>query len=429
MDELRVSFQKVPTKKSGDHWFVSYVNPGSGKRKRVKKKVSGLLPTEEAAQAWAKNHLPTLLKKEVALLNNQQWRSKSEVALLAHQFEAFKKLEFPKSYWQTTGALQNYVLPYFVTIADLPDPNSWYPHHQRFKVWLLSDANLPGTSKKLSVSTANKAINSLNKFCEWLRDHHQSLTYDSCRPLKAYPNKMLNRRGARDLVTEEDMVLAVNSLRAKGNDLEADGILVQRHTGMRLSELLGLSLSSLTTQVPDKLKETFKSLGIDTIYGAIYLDSQPKHGYITRGIDGSISRVPLKWRPEISPKYARTIPIHDKAVWNILATRFQAQKDLLAKTLHGPNKENYLLFDKGQRTPYMAAVKEAYVSLGLIPKVSHLLRHTRITELTMLGMDDKMLELLMGNKALAQKLYQHIVEVLNRKTIQDRDLQDIAIVA
>ncbi|HEY9661974.1 MAG TPA: hypothetical protein V6C65_26255 [Allocoleopsis sp.] len=424
--DIAVSLQNVRTKKYGDHFFVSFVSPTTGKRKRLPKKLTGLLPTKEAAEEWVSKHMAQVIRKELDLLERQKWRTDAHIVLLVNQFETHKKLEIPQSYWQVVGGLKNYVLPYFVVDQGIKDPNLWHKEHQRFKSWLLTEAKTD-SGKTLSVSTANKCINSLNKYCEWLRDHARVLNWDNCRPLQAYPNHMLNRRGAQDLLDVKEFEMVTGKLRANGHDLEADMWVVQYHTGMRVSEIVSLPLSGLTSKVPTEIKEAYEKAGLTPIYGAVYLMSQPRDNYLSRE-KNHVPRKPLKWRKTISPKDARTIPITDKAVWNILAIRFATQKELYAKFSFGADKDDYLLFDGAQVNTYLVYLKQAYEGLGLRPKSSHLLRHTRATELTLLGLPDKIQELVMGHKGQAQQRYQHIVEVLNRKTQADADFDDIKVV-
>ncbi len=276
--------------------------------------------------------------------------------------------------------------------------------------------------------SATKAINSLNKFCEWLRDHARVLDEDNFRSLKCYPMSLQNQRGADDLVDDDEFFLVCEQFARKEDSLSSDMFRVQRHTGMRVSEVLGLCLTSLTNKIPDLVTQAFNEAGYTEIYGAVYLESQPRDPYITR-VDGEIPRKPLKWRKEISPKNSRTIPITDKAVWNILAKRFKAQKEAFAKQDFGHRKDSYLLFDGAQRNTYLENIKEAYERTGLRFKGSHVLRHTRATELSMKLVPVKIQELVLGHKGQAQERYQHIVEILNQRTREGMEFDEIEEIA
>jgi integrase len=118
-------------------------------------------------------------------------------------------------------------------------------------------------------------------------------------------------------------------------------------------------------------------------------------------------------------------PISQKECWNILARRFAEQRELYKKLAHGPKKESYLLFDGAQRNTYISGLKEAYKKTGLRWKGTHAFRHTRATHLTMLGLSEKMQEVVMGHKGMSQQRYIHIVEVLNRRTQEALDLDSI----
>jgi integrase len=203
-------------------------------------------------------------------------------------------------------------------------------------------------------------------------------------------------------------------------------LIVQYWTGLRVGELLGLALNSLSNKIPDEIREPFQRAGF-TVYGVILLDSQPSDAYIMRGEGGEIPRSPLKWRKEISPRNSRTIPVIEKEAWNILATRWKMQKVFFDKRMFGIKRENYLLFDGAQRNTYLAELRQTYEKLGLRFKGSHVLRHTRATEFTLKGIPEKLQELVLGHKGLAQQRYIHIVELLNKRAREDSEDIDIAV--
>lgn len=417
--------QKITSRKGKAHYWVSYKSVLDGKRKRVPKKVTGILPTKESVTEWIEKHMADFLAKENAMLEKHQWRSTGDMILRYDEFKAYKKLHQPNSYQVTTSSLKNYVLPYFMTECGHSNPNHWHNDAQRFKSWLITEA-ASKSPNAMAVGTANTAINAYNKFCEWLRDHAKVLDFENCRPLIAYEGKLLNRRGAKDLVDEQEFTMVAAQLRTF-SELYADVWLVQRHTGMRVGELCGLSLKSVATALPPHIIDEFKDAGVTQFFGSVYLDSQPRDAYVKR-YNEEIPRKPLKGRDEISPKCARTIPISDKNVWNILATRHGIQKELHLKLAHGPDKESYILFDGMQTNHYLEALRQVYKLIGLRAKTSHSLRHTRATELTQMKISDKVQELVLGHKGLAQQRYQHIVEVINRQTQEDLDYGDIKIV-
>lgn len=420
---MDVSLQGIRTKKYGDHWWVSFVSPITGKRRRLTKKETGLLPTKDEAQAWVTEHMEATIKKELDLLKRKEWRQAVTMVQLFNEYSAYKKKAAPKSYMQDLSTLENFGLPYFLTVAKINNPNEWIKEQLRFKSWLLEGARTEKGST-LAVSSANKAINSFNKFNEWLRDHARVLEWDNFRSLQCYPMSMQNQKGADDLVDDDEFSLVCERLLKDDEILALDMFKVQRHTGMRVSELLGLCLNSLTNKIPDVVSQAFKDAGYLENFGAIYLESQPRDPYIKR-VDGEIPRKALKWRKEISPKNSRTIPITDKAIWNILARRFKGEKENFAKQAFGHRKDSYLLFDGAQRNVYLTTLREAYEKTGLRFKGSHCLRHTRSTELSMRLMPVKIQELVLGHKGQAQERYQHIVEVLNQRTREAMEFDEI----
>jgi integrase len=295
--------EHLDVKKYGGVYSIKYFSPIDGVQRRVPQKLTGPLTTKEEAIAWAKANLHLHLERELALAKRREWHSSREMVRLVSQYESYKRKQAPRSWQQEISVLKNFTLPYFVGVAGMSNPNTWHLEHQRFKSWLLDEART-GKGAKLSVSSANKAINSLNKFSEWLRDQARVLEWERFRPLSAYPASMQNRKGADDLVDEVEFNMVVAHL----EPLWADMARVQYHTGMRVNEVLGLSLASLTTSTPKETLKAFAAIGEQPL-GSIYLDSQPRDPYITRGEGGEIPRKALKWRKEISPKNARTIPI------------------------------------------------------------------------------------------------------------------------
>ncbi len=368
--------EKSSAKQHASHYYVRYLSPLTGTVRRLSQKITGPLPTSEAATAWIGENLARIIKNEIELKERQAWRDHATIVKRTNEYKAFKLKQAPRSAQQELSILFNFVLPYYVVDQQLIEPKEWYKKHKRFKAWLLADAKT-AEGENIAVSTAGKAINSLNKFSEWLVEHDY-LASDDYHPLKAFPAKMLARKGVDDLIDEEEFELIYNELRRDPNTLWADMFKVQSETGMRANEVVGLMFPAVSAKKTDDITAAFTEARMQ-VYGTILLDSQPAQAHIKR-INNEIPRAPLKWRPEISFACSRTIPVVDKEAWNILARRFQAQKELFLKKEYGHKKENYLIFDGAQRLKYMNKISDAYKAIGLTPKGSHSLRHTRSTE-------------------------------------------------
>lgn len=420
-ESIQTYIEDANAVKYAGQFSIRYISPVTGQKKRIGQRTTGPLKSREEAQTWIDEKLAGVIKNEIEMMRRQDWRQAVTIVKFSNQYKAWKQHQAPRSWAQEMSVLENFVLPYFVTEAGMKDPNDWHKEHQRFKAWLL-DAAKTDDGEPIAISTANKAINALNKFCEWLKDHMNALDWHNFRPLKSHPQRLQKRKGADDLVEEYEFEIIAGNLK---RSLFGDMFRVQRHTGMRVNEVLGLSLDSLTNKIPPEIEKPFLEAGLGPIHGAIYLESQPRDAYISREKDGSIPRMSLKWRDEISPRNSRTIPIHDREVWNILVSRFKVAKSQYQENEYGLKKDSYRLFEGAQRNLYLTAIRETCEKHGLKFKGSHSLRHTRATELTMLGVPEKIQEIVMGHKGMSQERYKHIVEILNRRSQQSKDMSEI----
>ena len=419
--------EAISLRKYGNNYRIRYMSPLSGKMKRRPLKITGRFLSRELAEAWAEEHLPRIIEAELVMLERQRWRTYPVLCKRVNEYKAFKLKKAPRSARQDLSMLTNLVLPYFAVEQELKDPREWFLRSKRFKAWLLNreEGAKTAAGEPISVSTANKAINSLNKFGEWLVDF-EYINEADYRPLKAYSASMQNKKGADDLVDEQEFHLVRERLRKDDNPLWAELWLVQYWTGMRINELVGLTLNFLSPEAPQEVHDVITAAGLP-IYGAILLDSQPAQDHIKR-IGQQIPRTPLKWRDKISPRNSRVIPVVNKEVWNILARRHEEQMKLYDRAVWGDNPAQYLLFEGAQKLKYTMKIMEAYERVGLTPKGSHSLRHTRITAWTALSIPDKIMELIFGNKAQAREGYIHLVEVLNRKAQEKTNLTRIRVV-
>jgi integrase len=406
------------SKKYGSYYSLRYYSPLTGKLTHVPLKRSGKFNSAKEAMDWAHRHLRTILGEELKALERQNWRNHSTIVRHFNEYSIHKHEEQPRSASQDLSMLTNYGIPFFVTVLKELDPNKWGEFNEELLHWLRRDARTI-KGEKLAVSSCNKVINSLNQFLKWMR-RKKIIDYNSFRQLEGVDQRLQNRRGSKDLITPE-VFERVYLFLSKRNQLYADLWFTQRHMGFRINEVLGLAFNWLSDECPVFIKSEFESHQI-TVYGSIYLESQPAKPYIKR-VKGVIKRAPLKWRREISVDNARTVPILNAALWNMLVNRYQYQCGLWEGQVHGPIKESYLLFDGAQRHKYHEAVREACQSMQLESCGTHALRHTLSTEWTALKISDKVAEIVLGHKAEAHKVYVHIVGQVNSERLKAQPLK------
>lgn len=112
--------------------------------------------------------------------------------------------------------------------------------------------------------------------------------------------------------------------------------------------------------------------------GYLVIESQLAKTHGIREQSGAIERKPLKGRKVIKAGAGRIIPIFDKALFNILAKRYNDQLELLKTKKYGSDGKNYLFFDGFNRNTLNAALVKIYEGLKgkYKPKCQHCCRHT-----------------------------------------------------
>lgn len=142
--------------------------------------------------------------------------------------------------------------------------------------------------------------------------------------------------------------------------IAANMFLVALNTGLRLNELIGLSLADFYPGEPvyKPLTMALQNLGMKAL-GYIILESQPADPVSIRTDSGIVKRKPLKGKKRISDSENRTIPILDKQTFNTLARLWNTQRDLLEKKQYGSDPKDYLLFQGLNKNVYSNALKRA----------------------------------------------------------------------
>lgn len=141
-------------------------------------------------------------------------------------------------------------------------------------------------------------------------------------------------------------------------------------SGMRYSEGLAISLADLFQGELPANQLIAKKIKIADMkyYGYIVSDSQVENGV----------RYPFKGKKEINERFARTIPMVDKTLWNELVELAGQQYELWGMS-KSSNKKDFYLFQGMDDTTASRRLQEAFESAKLKYRTWHCLRHSRAT--------------------------------------------------
>ena len=330
---------------------------------------------------------------------------------LSELFLGYLKEHAPNSYQMQHGYFNHYVLSYFLGVREVPNLDLWPEYFLEFREYLKTVHKVQ-TRKKVVLSWAGKnhAITSLNNFLKfaWLSRWTQA-KLPSC---PRFPDHLEGERTAEDLVSEEEFEKIAGELKASSKDDVAQDLSnlyrVLYHTGMRISEALGLSFADFFKgDVPkEEIAEELKRNKMEC-YGYIILLSQ---------LDGvqtdpyEVIRKPLKTRKTMKEKDGRVIPITDKKIFNILAKYWNKSRKDWEKRKYGSEESNYLFFKGLSKNMLNGRVRTIYKKLGLHFKPPHCLRHTRSTILIGKSMNFILAKLILGHNSKSYLRYCHIFE-------------------
>lgn len=358
-----------------------------------------------------------------------EWKSKFyDFTKLLEIFEKDVKIAAPNSWENTIYYLEHYAFPFFLGEKQCNNLNSWCVHYGDFTEWLKTCKTSKG-NRELSYSTKNHVVSALNSFMVSMKKRGQVEDIEKC---PKFPTHMLNARTAEDVLSAEECTEVYAKLFEISED-SAHFFLVLLHTGLRLSEGLGLSLDDVYEGEPghEVLRRLLKSRDLHS-YGYISLWSQVANGNHPRN-DFQVKRKPLKGRKKMDSLSGRTVPILDKKAFNILVSRFNKCDQQLSKAQYGSDPKNYLLFDGLTKGTFASHLKRAYESLAgrYRQKSAHCLRHTCATELAGKALGDTTLcKMVLGHKdEETTSRYVHLFEQINQKAkMQGQRKRGLAVV-
>jgi integrase len=400
----------------------------TGSRRRLKKHEHPEFFSRDDAEAWARSQEGIKASRKTAHARKLAWRTQyHNFEELAALYEVWQKEHAPYSWQGNMGYLRLWIFPFFLTERHAGNVNDWYLLFREYREWLRSTEALErrGRSSPLATATQNNVIRTLNTFLECLKAYNK-IDPASVQKCPAYGEHLLKHRDLTAVILPHEQEKIIKAL-AEDYAPAADFFAVMCHTGLRYSELAGLPITSLFKgELPEgMLRQHMKNQGRVSV-GYLYLDSQPLHDDCRREADGSVLRKPLKHRKTISPKDARVIPITDRAVWNILATRYKPQLEAFARKQYGGDKASYLFFDDMEWNRATTAIKDASLTVRDAPLSYHCCRHTFTTYLVGETGNNALVRLITGHKSQrAFERYTHIYEQITMQAKQNTQIIDV----
>jgi integrase len=423
--EAAMSFypDKCPrSDRSGNHYYsVTYVD-GEGKRRRLPKSVCFQLKTFSEAKAFAKSESAKAATRKDYVQKKLEWRRQYlDFPAQLDKYQKWQEQRAPNSFESNVHYLEHWIFPFFLTQKGLNNPNDWHMYLREFVDWLqASGIHEVGKKKKsLAASTVNNIAKTLNTFFRFLIEYGK-IDPQNVRKCYTIPEHKLNHRGLDDVISEREMKSVYDRL-IDISKPTAEFFIVLWSTGMRFSELFGLPITSLfpaPVQNSD-LHEEFQKAGL-SYHGYLVLDSQPQHDDRRREQDKSIKRKPLKSCKVISDKHARTIPIVDKQIWNILASRYKLEVRRWENREYTKDKQDYVFFDDLEWNRAVNSLRRAYKELGINPKPFHCCRHSYTTLLVGKTRNFFLVRAITGHKKdKSFERYLHIYEKMARENRQN----------
>lgn len=415
----------VHWQKRGNGYSFYFYDCVLKKNVRLKKnEIPSDIATDEQAVEFCRNKEASLDATKLRILRRIEWKKKfhnfNELVEIYHKDRVLKA---PNSWKQSLFYLEHYVVTFFLHEKQCNNLNNWPVHYEAFRDWLMGVKPLKVKSKKalLAVATMNHCIKVLNTFLETMARKGKM---EECRKCKAFPKSMLNIKGA-EAVIPPDVSEAQHRQLEEINTTAADMYFVSLHTGLRLNELLGLSLGNVFSGEPkvDLLKKAFAQFSIET-YGYIVLESQPADPKIRDG-NNRVPRKPLKGKKKIAPENNRTIPITDKRAFNILVKCWKTQQGNYQNALYGDNKKDYLLFDGMNKNIYSSLLRRSAEMARVKHHPPHNARHTYSTNFvgTVFG-NFTLCQMVLGHASIEiTKRYVHIHEQIQRELMSSQQVE------
>ena len=336
-------------------------------------------------------------------------------------YEEFIKKRAPNSWDAQMNYLHHYVLYYFITLRQIPNVNLWSDHFLEFRNWLEEHAKSARTGRKISYASMNHCVTVLNNFLKLMFLKNLASPSPKC---DRFPDHLEGSRGVDDIIYKEEFEWVKSRLlELDEGELYNDFYHCLYKTGMRLSELTGISLYDFhgKKEIPkEALQREIEGHDLK-VCGYIVLTSQAPEG---RDIDGNVPRKPLKARKKIDAKSGRIVPIFEPSTFNILVKRRQIAKEEFEAKRYGNDPKDYLLFDGINKNKLSGKLKTVYRNSGRKYKSPHCCRHSMATNLAGETLSYTLAKMILGQSERVFQKYCHLFEEITRKAEAQVQLEE-----
>lgn len=369
--------------RAGKYSFL-YYDRATKRRIRLRYDEHPRITTKEEAEAYCKEWDEKHSGQKAQIKERLSWQDQyPEFEKLISQYEIDRKEDAQYSWHTSVYYLSYYAFPFFLSLKEETNVNKWFKHFEEFRDYLRTKPSIKQmstTRKTLSYSTMNGVIKALNSFLIVL---HRRAKLKSLQKCRLFPKRLLKDKSI-DAVIPEDHQRVIYEQMRKASQTCADMFKVALGTGLRINELIGLSLADL---FPGETKSELLNNAIRPygwkVYGYLSLESQPLLNP-PRAENGSVPRKPLKQKNTMSSKDGRIIPILSKDVFNVLVRYWNEQLEEFGRKTYGANLGDYLLFKGIHKQLYYCELIRAQNKVRLVqkrPYTPHDTRHTFCTDL------------------------------------------------
>lgn len=367
-------------KRGGEYSFV-YYDLLLRKNRRLLRgdtpSIASDLEAEAFCQQWDHSHLTTQSKIEakISWINDYpEWSEKLKM------YERSRKEDAPYSFRTNVYYLKYHVFSFFLGLKREIDAAKWPLSFEEFRDHLQTVKPVKNTDGHVfSYSTMNGILKSLNSFMLVLHRRNLIPLHVKCR---LFQKSKCRQKSEESIIAPLDQGRIYLQL-LKTDPLSAKFFYICLHTGLRINEALGLSLSDFFQGFPDceSLKKVLEHQTLPS-YGFLCLESQPSLSPHLRDPSGYVPRKPLKGKRTISAANSRTIPLFDLESTNLLIELWNDQQKLFEISHHGKNPKDYLLFEGLNRNIYSNRLRLVQHTIDLDTNVfytPHDCRHTYST--------------------------------------------------